>query len=173
MRNSISYLTLCACLFALCLLLLASGFPASAQQPRKVSWIGYLSTRDPASDSSRAEGVRQGLRELGYTVSLTFCLFLRRTFSSGLKTPFSYIALMALAINHLAGSRVMHESKSIDRSRFCQIQRSDNGQTVEKKDRETYRSYESNKSVGRCGRKGKSAAALGDQLSVRPTETNQ
>ena len=39
---------------------------AQAQQPKKVPGIGYLSARDPASDSSRSEGILLALRELGY-----------------------------------------------------------------------------------------------------------
>jgi putative tryptophan/tyrosine transport system substrate-binding protein len=39
---------------------------ADAQQPKKVPRIGYLSSRDPASDSARADAVRLGLRQLGY-----------------------------------------------------------------------------------------------------------
>jgi putative ABC transport system substrate-binding protein len=49
-------LTLCAMLFAL-------GASAQAQQPKKVSRIGFLS---PTSDDSRVEAFRQRLRELGY-----------------------------------------------------------------------------------------------------------
>ena len=47
-------------------MLLALCYSASAQQPKKVSRIGYLSPVDPASDSARAEGIRLALRELGY-----------------------------------------------------------------------------------------------------------
>jgi len=39
---------------------------AEAQQPKKVSRIGYLSSFDPAGESARAEGIRLALRELGY-----------------------------------------------------------------------------------------------------------
>jgi putative tryptophan/tyrosine transport system substrate-binding protein len=46
--------------------LLALGVVAQAQQPKKVSRIGYLSSGDPASESARSEGVRLALRELGY-----------------------------------------------------------------------------------------------------------
>ena len=46
-------------LFALCL-------SAEAQQPKKVSRIGYLSGTDPATDSIRSEPFRLALRELGY-----------------------------------------------------------------------------------------------------------
>jgi putative ABC transport system substrate-binding protein len=52
--------------FALCALLLAHHFPAEAQQPKKVSRIGYLSSTDKATESTRAEGIRLALRELGY-----------------------------------------------------------------------------------------------------------
>ena len=39
---------------------------AQAQQPKKVPRIGYLSAREPASESTRAEAIRLALRELGY-----------------------------------------------------------------------------------------------------------
>src|SRR5262249_47349243 len=52
--------------FALGVMLIALGFPAEAQQPKKVARIGYLSSGDPASESARSEGVRLALRELGY-----------------------------------------------------------------------------------------------------------
>jgi putative ABC transport system substrate-binding protein len=52
--------------FTLCAMLLALSYSASAQQPKKVPRIGYLSTFDPARESARSEGVRLALRELGY-----------------------------------------------------------------------------------------------------------
>jgi ABC-type uncharacterized transport system substrate-binding protein len=45
---------------------LTIGVVAEAQQPKKVSRIGYLSSRDPDSDSAHSEAVRLGLRERGY-----------------------------------------------------------------------------------------------------------
>jgi len=39
---------------------------AQAQQPKKVSRLGYLSNTDAATDSARAEGIRLALRERGY-----------------------------------------------------------------------------------------------------------
>ena len=51
-----------------CLLLpalLPTGF-SDAQQPKNVPRIGYLSSRNRASESARAEGMRLALRELGY-----------------------------------------------------------------------------------------------------------
>ena len=39
---------------------------AQAQQPKKIPRIGYLSARDAASESARAEAIRLALRERGY-----------------------------------------------------------------------------------------------------------
>jgi len=47
-------------------LLFALTFPAEAQQPKKVSRIGYLVSSDSITESSRSEGIRQALRDLGY-----------------------------------------------------------------------------------------------------------
>ena len=59
MKRIITVLTLCAMLLAPCV-------PASAQQPKKVSRIGFLSASDPAGESTRSEAIRLALRELGY-----------------------------------------------------------------------------------------------------------
>ena len=59
MTRKITALTLCALLFAL-------SFSASAQQPKKVHRIGYLSSADAARDSARYEAIRLALRERGY-----------------------------------------------------------------------------------------------------------
>ena len=40
--------------------------PAEAQQPKNVPRIGYLSSRNPASESTRSEAIRLALRERGY-----------------------------------------------------------------------------------------------------------
>jgi ABC-type uncharacterized transport system substrate-binding protein len=50
----------------LAVLILACAHPAKAQQPKKVPRIGYLSNSDPATESTRSEAIRQGLRELGH-----------------------------------------------------------------------------------------------------------
>src|SRR5882724_4114985 len=46
--------------------MLAVGVIAEAQQPKKVPRIGYLSSVDPATESTRSEPFRLALRELGY-----------------------------------------------------------------------------------------------------------
>jgi ABC-type uncharacterized transport system substrate-binding protein len=40
---------------------------AQAQQPKKIPLIGFLSARDPATESARAAAIRLALRDLGYT----------------------------------------------------------------------------------------------------------
>src|SRR5262245_47726323 len=52
--------------FALTALLLALCASAEAQQAKRVPRIGYLSIGDPATESTRSEGIRLALRELGY-----------------------------------------------------------------------------------------------------------
>jgi putative ABC transport system substrate-binding protein len=52
--------------FALCAMIFALSYSASAQQPTKVPRIGYLSTQEPAHESARFEAIRGALRELGY-----------------------------------------------------------------------------------------------------------
>ena len=59
MRRNVYGLILCAMLVTLC-------SSAAAQQPKKVPRIGYLSTRDPATESTRSEAIRLALRQLGY-----------------------------------------------------------------------------------------------------------
>jgi putative ABC transport system substrate-binding protein len=46
--------------------LVVAGAAAMAQQPKKVTRIGYLSSVDSARESTRSEGIRLALRELGY-----------------------------------------------------------------------------------------------------------
>src|SRR4051812_40346913 len=50
----------------LCAFLLALGVPVEAQQPKKITRLGYLAAVSAAADAPRLEAFRQGLRELGY-----------------------------------------------------------------------------------------------------------
>jgi putative ABC transport system substrate-binding protein len=59
MKTKILGLSLGALLFAL-------SYSVSAQQPKKIPRIGYLTSQDPASESIRSEPIRAALRELGY-----------------------------------------------------------------------------------------------------------
>ncbi|MGB7792119.1 MAG: hypothetical protein WBL39_13005, partial [Terrimicrobiaceae bacterium] len=59
MKRKVTFLALCAMLFALC-------GSAEAQQTGKVPRIGYLSPSDRGSESTRSEPIRRALRDLGY-----------------------------------------------------------------------------------------------------------
>ena len=59
MKRKVTFLALCAMLFALCV-------SAEAQQPKKILRVGYLSAQDPAGESTRSETIRAALRERGY-----------------------------------------------------------------------------------------------------------
>jgi putative ABC transport system substrate-binding protein len=52
--------------FALCVMLVALCSSTEAQQPKKIPRIGYLSSFEPARESTRSQAVRLALRELGY-----------------------------------------------------------------------------------------------------------
>jgi putative ABC transport system substrate-binding protein len=52
--------------FILAVVILAFIHPAEAQQPKKVTRIGYIAPSDAASDSPRSEAIRLALRDLGY-----------------------------------------------------------------------------------------------------------
>src|SRR5262245_50780151 len=58
-RKLVGFITLVIA-FALC------GARAESQQPKKAPLIGYLSSGNPTSESTRAEGIWLALRELGY-----------------------------------------------------------------------------------------------------------
>jgi putative ABC transport system substrate-binding protein len=60
------------CLLLTALLLAVS--PAQAQQAGKVYRIGYLSAVSPFAESSRLDGFRQGLRNLGYVDGKNFVI---------------------------------------------------------------------------------------------------
>jgi putative ABC transport system substrate-binding protein len=54
-------------LLAIFVTLAPCGVVATAQQPKKVSRIGYLSDSNPARESARSKAIGLALRELGYT----------------------------------------------------------------------------------------------------------
>jgi putative tryptophan/tyrosine transport system substrate-binding protein len=59
MKRKITVITLCALLLAVCL-------SANAQQATKVPRIGFLGAFSASDFANRLDGLRQGLRELGY-----------------------------------------------------------------------------------------------------------
>ena len=53
-------------IFAIALTVVCGGAVAQAQQPKKISLIGYLSQLDPAREFARSKEFRLALRELGH-----------------------------------------------------------------------------------------------------------
>jgi putative ABC transport system substrate-binding protein len=51
---------------AVSVLLFAICVSAHAQQPKRIPRIGYFSARDRSANATRADAIRQGLRQLGY-----------------------------------------------------------------------------------------------------------
>jgi putative ABC transport system substrate-binding protein len=68
--KTISFLTLCAMLFALC-------GSVDAQQPKKVPRIGFLTAVPLSALAGRTDAFRQGLRELGYVEGKNILVELR------------------------------------------------------------------------------------------------
>ena len=108
MKKKIAVLTLCALLFALC-------FPAEAQQPKKVPRIGYLSALDPATDSARAEAIRQALRELGYIEGQNIAIEFRYAEGKPDRNPELAAELVRLKVDIIVvagGTRVVQAAKN-------------------------------------------------------------
>jgi putative ABC transport system substrate-binding protein len=92
MRKNVIPLTLCAMLFAL-------SYSASAQQPKKVPRIGYLSVSDAATESARSEAIRLALRDLGYVEGQNIAIEYR--YSEGKRDRYPGLAaeLVGLKVN--------------------------------------------------------------------------
>ena len=54
-------------LWLMIFVLVVTGAVATAQQPKKIPRIGHLSAIDSATESTRSDAFRAGLRDLGYT----------------------------------------------------------------------------------------------------------
>jgi len=96
MKKKIAVLALCAMLFALCL-------PAEAQQPKKVSRIGFLAAT-PSGSSDRTETFRQGLRELGYVEGKNIIIEYRRAEGQFERLPDLAAELVHLKVDVIVAS---------------------------------------------------------------------
>jgi putative tryptophan/tyrosine transport system substrate-binding protein len=92
MKKKITFLTLCAMLFAL-------SYSASAQQPTKVHRIGYLSSSDPATDFNRSEPFRLALRELGYIEGENIAIQYRYRYGEGKRNRLLELAAELVRLN--------------------------------------------------------------------------
>ena len=75
------------------------GAVASAQQPKKVPRIGYLSGVDPATESARAETIRLALRELGYIEGQTIAIEYRYGEAKSARAPELAAELVRLKVD--------------------------------------------------------------------------
>ena len=65
--------------FVIALICVLVGTRAEAQQPKKVTRLGYLSSSDPASESTRSEAIRRALHEFGYIEGQNIATVYRHT----------------------------------------------------------------------------------------------
>jgi putative tryptophan/tyrosine transport system substrate-binding protein len=85
--------------FALGAMILALSYPAEAQQPKKVPRIGYLSALEPATESTRSEGIQLALRELGYIEGQNIATEYRYTESKPDRAPELATELVRLKVD--------------------------------------------------------------------------
>ena len=98
----------CVLLFVLCV-------SVEAQQPKKATRIGYLSSVDHTRDSLRSEAIRQALRELGYIEGQNIAIEYR--YSDGKIDQFSELAaeLVRLKVDMIliiGGARYVQAAKN-------------------------------------------------------------
>jgi putative tryptophan/tyrosine transport system substrate-binding protein len=103
----------------LCAMLFALSYSAAAQQPKKVFRIGYLSALDPATDSARAEAIRQALRERGYIEGQNIAIEYRYTEGKVDRAPQLAAELVRLKVDIIVaagGTRVVQAAKNATRT---------------------------------------------------------
>src|SRR5262245_6244690 len=81
---------------ALCVLMLASGVVAEAQQPAKMARVGYLAAVSAAADAPRLKAFQQGLRELGHIEGQNIIIDYRHEGSGFDRLPALVAELVAL-----------------------------------------------------------------------------
>ena len=99
--------------FALCVLLLALGLPAEAQQPKKVPRIAYLGGGSAELEKAWLDAFLQGLREFGYFEGKN--IVVERRFAAGRYDELSELAaeLVRLKVDVIlaASTPVAHSAK--------------------------------------------------------------
>jgi putative tryptophan/tyrosine transport system substrate-binding protein len=97
MKRKITVLTLCAMLFAL-------SYSASAQQPKKVARIGYLTAQSAVAEQPRLESFRQGLRALGHIEGQNIVIEFRHTDGKFERLPDVAAELVRLKVDVLVAN---------------------------------------------------------------------
>ena len=91
MKIKITFLTLCAMLFALCV-------PVEAQQPKKVFRIGYIAGRSPSTDTD-VEPIRLAMRQSGYIEGQNIVIEYRYTDGKRDRYPELFADLVRLKVD--------------------------------------------------------------------------
>jgi putative tryptophan/tyrosine transport system substrate-binding protein len=100
-------------------MLLAFAVIAEAQQPKKVSRLGYLSSADAATDSARAEEIRLALRELGYIEGQNIAIEYRYAEGRPEREPGLAAELVRLKVDIIvvaSGDRMIQAAKNATRT---------------------------------------------------------
>ena len=87
---------------------------AEAQQPKKVPRIGYLVGGDPTTESTRSEGIRLALRELGYIEGQNIATEYRYAEGKGDRQPALAAELVHLKVDIIvaAGGGIIQAAKN-------------------------------------------------------------
>ena len=91
-------------IWLLATLMLTTAPPAQAQQPKKVPRIGYLSTVDSATESTRSEAIRLALRERGYLEGVNIGIVYRYTAGNRDRLPELASELVRLKVDIILAS---------------------------------------------------------------------
>src|SRR5258708_5487519 len=83
------------------LVLLAVGLIAEAQQPKKVSRIGFIGASSPATSAQNLEAFRQGLRDLHYVEGENIAIEVRWAEGSAQRFPRLIAELIGLKVDVL------------------------------------------------------------------------
>jgi putative tryptophan/tyrosine transport system substrate-binding protein len=84
------------------------GAVAQAQQAKKATRIGYLSSQDPAYESARAEGIRLALRDLGYIQGHNIAIEYRYSEGKTDRAPELAVELVGLKVDILVVAGGIH-----------------------------------------------------------------
>src|SRR5262245_53861851 len=100
-------------------ILLTVAVVTEAQQPAKIPRIGYLSNADPATDSTRAGGLRLALRERGYIEGQNIAIEYRYAEGKNDRAPEQAAELVRLKVDIIvvaAGDATIQAAKNATRT---------------------------------------------------------
>ena len=108
-----------ATLVVIILALVGCGAVAKAQQPKKVPLIGYLSSYDRATESTRSEAIRLALRDLGYIEGKNIAIEYRYAEGKGDRYPELLAELVRLKVDIIVlsgGAPLIQAAKNVTKT---------------------------------------------------------